>query len=124
MLKRLLLYYVTPTEQHLIWCIDGRVIIKHTKERKMKTEDIIIANLKCSGCATTIKRELIQIRGVKNAIVDVEKDMVTVSYGDVDRDVIVNKLHSLGYPEATEKNGLLLQLKSYASCMVGKMNNL
>lgn len=89
----------------------------------MKTEEIIIANLKCSGCATTIRKELLQIGGVKNALVDVAKDMVTVSYEDINRDVIVNKLHSLGYPEATEENGLLLQLKSYASCMVGRMNN-
>jgi hypothetical protein len=28
------------------------------------------------------------------------------------------------WPEATEKNGLLLQLKSYTSCMIGKINNL
>ena len=88
----------------------------------MKTENIIVANVKCSGCATTIKKELLQISGVKNAAVEVEKDMVTVSYEDVDRDVIVRKLHSLGYPEATEKNGLLLQVRSYASCMIGKMN--
>ena len=88
----------------------------------MKTENIIVANVKCSGCATTIKMELLQISGVKNAVVEVEKDMVTVSYEDVDRDVIVRKLHSLGYPEATEKNGLLLQVRSYASCMIGKMN--
>jgi len=88
----------------------------------MKTENIIVANVKCSGCATTIKKELLQISGVKNATVEVEKDMVTVSYEDVDRDVIVRKLHSLGYPEATEKNGLLLQVRSYASCMIGKMN--
>lgn len=89
----------------------------------MKTENIIVANVKCSGCATTIKKELLQISGVKNAVVEVEKDMVTVSYEDVDRDVIVRKLHSLGYPEATEKNGLLLQVRSYASCMIGKMNS-
>jgi len=89
----------------------------------MKTENIIVANVKCSGCATTIKKELLQISGVKNATVEVEKDMVTVSYEDVDRDVIVRKLHSLGYPEATEKNGLLLQVRSYASCMIGKMNS-
>jgi len=89
----------------------------------MKTENIIVANVKCSGCATTIKMELLQISGVKNAVVEVEKDMVTVSYEDVDRDVIVRKLHSLGYPEATEKNGLLLQVRSYASCMIGKMNS-
>lgn len=90
----------------------------------MKTEDIIVANVKCSGCATTIKKKLLDLKGVKNAIVDVENDKVTVSYEDVDRKAIVSRLHALGYPEATEKNGLLLQLKSYTSCMIGKMNNI
>jgi copper chaperone len=90
----------------------------------MKTEEIIIANLKCNGCATTIKKELSTLDGVQNVAVDVEKDAVNITYDNIERESIINKLHSLGYPEATEKNGLLLQLKSYGSCMVGRMNNL
>lgn len=90
----------------------------------MTTEDIIIANLKCNGCATTIKRELLGINGVKTVAVDVEKDIINLAYENLERSVIINKLHSLGYPEATEKNGLLLQLKSYTSCMIGKIHNL
>ena len=90
----------------------------------MKTEKLLLANIKCSGCATTIKSELLKIKGVENVLVDVENDSIDVSYDDADRDLIIHKLHSLGYPEATEKNGLLLQLKSYSSCMIGKINNL
>lgn len=91
----------------------------------MKTEEVIVANIKCNGCATTIKNELMKIDGVLSAEVFNEKDMVKVSYMEItDRDVIVKRLHELGYPEATEKNGLLLQLKSYASCMVGRIHNL
>ena len=90
----------------------------------MKTEEIIIANLKCNGCATTIKKELLSLNGVQNVAVDVEKDAVNITYDNIKRESIINKLHSLGYPEATEKNGLLLQIKSYGSCMVGRMNNL
>ena len=89
----------------------------------MKTDDIIVANLKCNACATTIRKELLKIEGVKNALVDVERDVVTVSHEGVDRGVIVSKLHLPGYPEATKKNGLLLQLKSYASCIIGRLNN-
>jgi len=90
----------------------------------MKTEEILIANLKCNGCASTIRKELLDIKGIKMVDVDLEKDAVLVSYENVDRSQIINKLHSLGYPEATEKNGLLLQLKSFTSCMVGRVNNL
>ena len=91
----------------------------------MKTEEIIVANLKCNGCATAIKNELLKLNGIFAVEVFNEKDMITVSYDDnVERKVIIDKLHSLGYPEATEKNGLLLQLKSYTSCMIEKVNNL
>ena len=90
----------------------------------MKTEEIIIANLKCNGCASTIKKELSTLTGVKEVAVDVERDAVIVIYDTIGRECIINKLHSLGYPEATEKNGLLLQIKSYGSCMVGRINNL
>jgi copper chaperone CopZ len=89
----------------------------------MKTEEIIIANLKCNGCASTIKKELSTLTGVKEVAVDVERDAVIVTYDTIGKSIII-KLHSLGYPEATEKNGLLLQIKSYGSCMVGRINNL
>lgn len=91
----------------------------------MKTEEIILANIKCEGCATTIKNELLKITGVENAKVRNEEDLVKISYDEhLDRAVIINKLLSLGYPEATEENGLLLQVKSYASCMLGRIHNL
>jgi copper chaperone len=91
----------------------------------MKTEKIVIANLKCDGCETTIKKALLKIDGVTSVKIDNENDVVTVTYEDnVEREKITHKLHALGYPEATEENGLLLQLKSYASCMMGKIDNL
>lgn len=91
----------------------------------MKTDVITIANLKCSGCETTIKKELLKIEGVSSVKIDQDKDIVKVTSDDnIDRIKIINKLHSLGYPEATEDNGLLLKLKSYTSCMIGKIENL
>ena len=89
----------------------------------MTTESILIANLKCSGCATTITTELEKLAGVKTVAVDKDKDEVTVTYEGTGRDAITGKLHQLGYPEATEENGLLLQLKSFSSCMIGRINN-
>ena len=90
----------------------------------METEKIKIANVKCGGCATTIKNELMAIKGITAIDVDNENDTVEVTYDGINRSVFIEKLHDLGYPEATEKNGLLLQLKSYSSCMIGKINNL
>lgn len=90
----------------------------------MKTEDILVANLKCSGCANTISRNIGELNGVQSVKVDPDKDMVTVKYEDsLSREIITQKLLSLGYPEATAENGLLTQLKSYASCMIGRIHN-
>lgn len=89
----------------------------------METEKIIIANLKCSGCENTIKNRLSEIEGVESVIVNHEEDSVTITHsGKAKREDFTKKLHSIGYPEATEENGLLLQLKSYASCMIGRIN--
>lgn len=90
----------------------------------MITESILVANLKCSGCAGTIKRELQKMPNVQDVAVDIEKDTVVVTYEDETRATIIHALHSLGYPEATEQNSLLLQIKSYTSCMLGKIHNL
>lgn len=91
----------------------------------MKTAVITIANLKCSGCETTIKKELLKIEGISSVKIDHEKDTVKVIFDDnIEREKITNKLLSLGYPEATKENGLLLKLKSYTSCLIGKLDNI
>ena len=88
----------------------------------MVTESITIANLKCQGCENSIKKELLSIPGVENVSVNHESDSVTVVHdAQVLRETLTSRLYKLGYPEATEKNGLLLQLKSYASCMIGRL---
>lgn len=85
-------------------------------------EKIIIANLKCSGCANTIRTKLSALEGMDAVVVEPESDSVEVTYTEpLDREKICSTLKGLGYPEATEENGLLLQIKSYASCMVGRM---
>lgn len=89
----------------------------------MYNHTIIVANLKCNGCAATIREELMKMRNVSRVEVDVDQDTVTLSGDHFSREDVVTRLHALGYPEATEKNGLLLQLKSYASCMRGRIRN-
>ena len=64
-----------------------------------------------------------KMRNVIGVEVDVDQDTVTLSGENFSREDAVAKLHALGYPEATEKNGLMLQIKSYASCMRGRIKN-
>lgn len=89
----------------------------------MLTEKITVANLKCDGCATTIKNKLLALSGVNKVDIIIADDLVVVEHEEnILRSAIVQKLLSLGYPEATEENGLLTQIKSYASCMVGRLS--
>lgn len=85
-------------------------------------ERLFVANMKCSGCAHSIQTKLGEINGVDSVAVDLENDAIDVAFESNDtRKAIIDKLHDMGYPEATEENGLLLQLKSYANCMIGRI---
>lgn len=89
-----------------------------------KTENILIANLSCSGCVNTITKKLTAIIGVENVTVDLETNSVTVNHNEtVTKEKLTETLLAIGYPEATEKNGLLTQLKSITSCITGKLTN-
>ncbi|MFT4833414.1 MAG: copper chaperone [Marinoscillum sp.] len=89
---------------------------------KMEINRINIANLSCNGCVNTITKKLSAIDGVENVTVSLETSVVTVNHaGNVDRSLLTEKLRSLGYPEATEKNGLLTHIKSVGSCMAGRI---
>ncbi len=90
----------------------------------MKTEEITIANLGCGGCVNTITKKLTAITGVEKVEVDLKTNNVSVNHDEtVNREQLTKILLSIGYPEATEKNGLLLQLKSVTSCVTGKFSN-
>jgi copper chaperone len=82
---------------------------------------IYVENIKCGGCSSSIKMALRQISGVNSVTIDRESEAVEYE-GTADRSLLVEELRRLGYPEKGENN-LLLQAKSYVSCMVGKMSN-
>ena len=84
---------------------------------------IPIQNLKCGGCATTIKNKVQQLEGVDAVEVNEMEGMVTVSY--TEEGVLLDvkqKLSALGYPEADTKNNLLTQAKSFVSCASGRLS--
>ena len=89
----------------------------------MKTETIVIENLKCHGCANTIRKGLTRIEGVSNVDIDIEESSVKIEYEgkNIMREVFIEKLRKLGYPE--EGTGKLnQQIKSYISCAIGRVN--
>ena len=90
----------------------------------MITDDFLVANLKCNGCAKTIQNKLSEIPGVLTVKVDPEQASVKVEHEESTlRSSLNEQLKTLGYPEIGDDNNLLTQMKSYASCMIGKLSD-
>ena len=60
---------------------------------------IIVDNVRCGGCVSTIKNGLQEIPGVAQVEVSIEGGVVTVDCDDALRPNLVAKLAELGYPE-------------------------
>jgi copper chaperone len=85
------------------------------------TREIYIENLKCGGCANTIKNGLNEIKGVDNVEVNVEDSKVSFNAPENIVETIKAKLSKLGYPEVGDENNLLHKAKSFVSCAVGRI---
>jgi len=67
----------------------------------MKSEKLIVANIKCSGCVNTIVEKLSAMEGVDHVNVDQNEKSVTVFFeGDLKRDLFTQRLQEIGYPAA------------------------
>lgn len=87
----------------------------------IRTEHILVENLKCGGCASTIDRKIGALTGVSQVQVDLKHSSVSISVENaISRHDLTEKLKSLGYPEQGD-GGLLEAGKSYISCMMGKI---
>jgi len=88
----------------------------------MITEKIYIENLKCHGCANTIRREIGRFKEVDKVEISHEDASVTVAYeGETGfREKITKRLGKLGYPEIGH-NTTLDKAKSYVSCAIGRI---
>lgn len=88
----------------------------------MKTT-LQIENLKCGGCAATIKKGILAIHGVENVDVNLEESSVSITRTKNNLKEVKIKLSKLGYPEIGDKNTVLHKAKSFVSCAVGKIDN-
>ena len=85
--------------------------------------NIEILNLKCGGCANSIKKGLEQIDGVGAVSVDLETSNVQVeSTDEAVLETVKSKLSSMGYPEVGDANTVIHKAKSFVSCATGRMS--
>lgn len=83
-----------------------------TKEKPKKVEEIKIqTNLHCASCKEKIETELASVKGVKEAVADVDTKIVTVKFSPKKTNAaeIVERIQKLGY-----------QAKTIGGCCPGK----
>ncbi len=87
--------------------------------------DIAVENIKCGGCANTIRNKILEENSVSSVDVDVEAGRVRIEADEQERDAIAAKLAHLGYPEVGSVAGMrsaAAKAKSFVSCAVGRMD--
>ncbi len=86
-----------------------------------------VLNVKCGGCAHTLKTKLHDAFGEVEVNLEVEPRQITLDVEESAIPALRKKLISLGYPMSDEELSKFGEVsttaKSFVSCAVGKMNN-
>ena len=86
---------------------------------------IEVENIKCGGCAGSIRKGLATLDGVGTIEVDIEGGVIEVQASEELRPEITRKLASMGYPETGTVQGLKsagAKARSFVSCAVGRID--
>ncbi|GAB6042559.1 heavy-metal-associated domain-containing protein [Endothiovibrio diazotrophicus] len=84
-----------------------------------------VENIKCGGCANTIRKRLLELDGVAEVNVTVESGTVEVVADEALRGSVVETLAKSGYPESGSVEGLAsakAKAVSFVSCAIGRMD--
>lgn len=86
-----------------------------------------VINVKCGGCANTLKNALKKDFGVVEVDLDAEPRQITLDIEESALPALRKKLKTLGYPMSDEDlstiEGFSTTAKSFVSCAVGKMGS-
>ena len=102
-------------ESSLILCLPCRKI------NIMKKLELLVENIKCGGCMTSIKKGILELAGVMHVDIALEEEKITIEGDRLNRAAILKKLDGMGYPEKGN-NTLFKEAKSYVSCAIGKVS--
>jgi copper chaperone len=87
---------------------------------------IAVENIKCGGCANSIRGKLIDQELAQAVDVDIETGEVHVSGNPEWRDQVAQALAKIGYPEVGSVEGIkaaAAKAKSVVSCAIGRIDN-
>lgn len=84
-----------------------------------------VRNVKCGGCAGTLKKELLKEFGEIEVNLETDPREITLDVDDDKIEALKLKLRSLGYPLVTDELSTLQSIgataKSFVSCAIGKI---
>lgn len=84
---------------------------------------IQVENIKCGGCARSVRKNVLKNEGVSDVQVDPTEGIITITGSEsIDMEALKSGLASIGYPE-TGKGNKLQKARSYVSCMIGRMDH-
>ncbi len=87
---------------------------------------IAVENIKCGGCANSIRTKLLSEALVQAVDIDIEHGQVRVE-GDLEsRESVAMALARMGYPETGSVEGMraaAAKAKSFVSCAIGRIDN-
>jgi copper chaperone len=86
---------------------------------------IEVENIRCGGCANSIRKKLLEDIRIQSVEVDIKQQIVIISSEIEIRIESIQKLLSLGYPEKGSVAGLEAlkgKAKSVVSCAIGKVS--
>lgn len=87
--------------------------------------EIEVENIKCGGCANTIRKTLLADARITQVDIDVESGCIAVMADEDLKSDLIPRLQAMGYPERGSIEGikaLQAKAKSFVSCAVGRMD--
>ena len=86
-----------------------------------------VKNVKCGGCAGTLKKSLLEGFGDVEVNLELEPRQITLEIEEEQMEALKLKLRSLGYPLTTDDLSTFQEVgttaKSFVSCAIGKMES-
>jgi copper chaperone len=87
---------------------------------------IAVENIKCGGCANSIRNKLLDVGLAQTIQVDIERGEVHIEGNPEWREHAAKVLAGIGYPESGSVEGMqaaAARAKSVVSCAVGRIDN-
>ena len=90
-------------------------------------ETFEVENVKCGGCANTLKTKLKENFGDIEVDLEVHPRKITLDIEENQKEELQKKLRALGYPLSTDElstfENIGTKAKSFVSCAIGKMDS-